>query len=228
MTSLKAEGRQLNDVIAVLDDPISSLDARAMTHVVSMTRRVFEECAQLFILTHNLEFMREMKKWFGKNKFDKKISFLFIETGLIDGERISKIVEMPRLIREYESEYHYLYSLVKLLSESPASAERFAYLMPNAIRKVLDIFLAFKSPGGMGLSEKVDKILRENDALDAGRVKAMEGLAQLESHSESVGDMITFSAYTLEQVSDAAGCLMELIQTLDPEHRKAMDKLCKP
>jgi wobble nucleotide-excising tRNase len=229
VTSLASEGRRSADLIVVLDDPISSLDARAMTHVVSMIRRRFSSLTQLFILTHNLEFMREMKKWLGK-KYEKELAeFLFIETGVgQDGRRSSQIVKMPKLIREYESEYHYLYSLVKQLADNPQDGERYAYLMPNAIRKVLDIFLAFKDPGASGLEPKVDKLIQDNNSLDDARVKAMERLAQLESHSESIGDVITFSAYTLEQVTDAARCLLEVIETVDPKHKQAMDRLCKP
>lgn len=229
VTSLASEGRRTADLIVVLDDPISSLDARAMTHVVSMIRKRFSAVTQLFVLTHNLDFMREMKKWLSKKHEKELAEFLFIETGIgADGKRSSQIIKMPKLIREYESEYHYLYSLVKQLAEKPKESERFAYLMPNAIRKVLDIFLAFKDPGASGLEPKVDKLLQENTSLDAARVKAMERLAQLESHSESIGDVTTFSAYTLEQVADAARCLLDVIELVDPKHRKAMDRLCRP
>lgn len=229
LTALNSEGRRIQDLIIVLDDPISSLDARAMTHVVSMVRRNFANPAQLFILTHNLDFMREMKKWLNKRKEDGVAEFLFVELGIdANGDRSSSLVSMPKLIREYESEYHYLYSLMKGLAENPNDFERFAYLMPNALRKVLDIFLAFKEPGSAGLESKVDKIIAGHEQLDAARVKAMERLAHLESHSESIGDVTTFSAYTLEQVADAAKCLLELIEVVDPQHHRAMARLCRP
>jgi hypothetical protein len=173
--------------------------------------------------------MREMKKWLSKKHEKDLAEFLFIETGIgQDGKRASQIVKMPKLIREYESEYHYLYSLVKQLADDPQGSERFAYLMPNAIRKVLDIFLAFKDPGTSGLEPKVDKLFQENGSLDGARVKGMERLAQLELHSESIGDVTTFSAYTLEQVADAARCLLQVIETVDAKHKQAMDRLCRP
>ncbi len=226
-TALNSEGRKIQDLVIVLDDPISSLDARAMTHVVSIVRQNFANPTQLFIMTHNLDFMREMKKWLQRKSEKDLADFFFVETGISQaGVRTSAIVKMPKLIRDYESEYHYLYSLVKSLSDDPTGFERFAYLMPNAIRKVLDIFLAFKDPGCSGLEPKVDKIIKDYPALDGARVKAMERLAQIESHSESIGDVTTFSAYTLHQVSDAASCLMTLINEVDPIHKKAMDGLC--
>lgn len=227
LTALKSEGKKIQDLVIVLDDPISSLDARAMTHVVSIVRQHLANPTQLFIMTHNLDFMREMKKWLQSRSEKDLADFFFVETGISQaGARTSAIVKMPNLIRDYESEYHYLYSLVKLLSDDPTGCERFAYLMPNAIRKVLDIFLAFKDPGSSGLAPKVDKIIKDYPALDSARVKAMERLAQIESHSESIGDVTTFSAYTLHQVSDAASSLMTLINEVDPIHKKAMDGLC--
>jgi hypothetical protein len=33
--------------------------------------------------------------------------------------------------------------------------------------------------------------------------------------------------YTLEQLADAAACLMHVIEVVDSGHKKAMDKLCK-
>lgn len=135
---------------------------------------------------------------------------------------------MPKLIREYESEYHYLYSLVNKLAQNPKEIEHFVYLMPNAIRKVLEIFLAFKEPGSSGIEPKIDKLIQDNASLDAPRVKAMERLAHIESHSDSIGDTTTFSAYTLEQVADAARCLLGVIETVDPKHKQAMDRLCSP
>lgn len=231
LTALNSHGRKTKDLVIVLDDPISSLDARAMTHVVSTVRQNLANSTQLFVLTHNLDFMRQLKKWlYPKNKEDRDIvaGFFFIETVMLNGHRSSKIVEMPHLIREYDSEYHYLYSLLKSLCDKPNDAEQFAYLMPNAIRKVLEIFLAFKIPGGRGIGDKINTLIRTRSDLDGPRIGAMLELAQIESHADSIGDMVTFSQYTLHQVADAAACLMVLIETLDQEHKTAMDHLCRP
>ena len=229
MVSLSSEGRKISDTIIVIDDPISSLDTRALGHVASIIRRELDQAAQILVLTHNIDFMREVKKWLN-NRFRNKppqANFLFTEHHIShDGKRTTKVVKLPKLIREYESEYHYLYSVVKLIADNPNDFETLAYLMPNAIRKVLDIFLAFKVPGSAGLSSKVDHLIRENEKLDANRVKAMERLAQTESHSENIGDTTSFSAYTLEQISEAACTLRKLIETVDAPHYKAMDKLC--
>lgn len=226
ITSLTAEGRKISDTIVVIDDPISSLDTRAMSHVVGMIRRRFGGPTQLFVLTHNLDFMREMKKWLNPKLRSGEAAFLFIETK-IDGNstRASKLVEMPALIREYESEYHCLFSLVHALAKSPEEAGGFLYLMPNAMRKVLEIFLAFKQPGYSDL-QGLEPILKSHPELDGDKVKAMELLVQAESHSQNIGDSVSFSAYTLEQIADAGKTLLELIRVADGPHFARMTKLC--
>jgi hypothetical protein len=62
--------------------------------------------------------------------------------------------------------------------------------MPNALRKVLDIFLAFKLPGSEGLSNKVDNITNGGYGLDAARICALDRLVQLESHADNLDDVV--------------------------------------
>ncbi len=107
--------------------------------------------------------------------------------------------------------YHYLYSLIEGLAAKPEEFERFQYLMPNAIRKVLEIFLAFKIPGSSGLGDKISQVLRKYEALDEGKIRAVEHLCQLESHSDNIGDTTTFSGFSLEQTQSAAVALLEMI-----------------
>ena len=76
--------------------------------------------------------------------------------------RASSIKILPALIREYESEYHYLFHLVLEFSRSPDGRTGYFYVMPNALRKVLEIFLAFKMPGSEGLSDKVENVAKDS------------------------------------------------------------------
>jgi wobble nucleotide-excising tRNase len=231
ITSLTSEGRKVEDLIVVVDDPISSLDTRAMTYVFALIKSRLDEAAQLFILTHNLDFLRENKKWLNKrfrHETDKTAEFLFVERfSEKDGSIRARIIPLPSLISEYDSEYHYLYSLIHGLIEKPGDFGKFQYLMPNAIRKVLEIFLAFKIPGSAGLGDKVNQVLRKYPDLDDCRVRSMEHLAQLESHSDSIGDTITFSGFTLEQVREGASTLLDMIGIMDESHRADMDRLAR-
>lgn len=229
LIGLNAEDRKIADLIVVIDDPISSLDTRSMTFVFSLIKSRLDKAAQIFILTHNLDFLRENKKWLNKryrHDIIKTAKFLFLEKfSSDDGTIRARIIPLPSLISEYDSEYHYLYSLVHGLAQKPEEFVKFQYLMPNAIRKVLEIFLAFKIPGSSGLGDKINQALRKNSSLDEGKVRAMEHLAHLESHSDNIGDITTFSGFTLEQVREAALTLLEMIQIMDGSHREDMDRL---
>lgn len=233
LANLECEGKKIKDLIVIVDDPISSLDTRAMTYVFALIKSKLANAAQLFILTHNLDFLRENKKWLN-NKYrpregtEKTAEFLFVE-GFNDseGKRRARIVGLPSLISEYDSEYHYLYSLIEGLVQAPEEFIRFQYLMPNAMRKVLEIFLAFKIPGSSGFSDKINQIIARYPALDEGKIRALEQLSHLESHSENIGDVTTFSGFTLEQVTDAAKTLLDMIKVVDDSHGKDMDGLCR-
>ena len=134
---------------------------------------------------------------------------------------------MPKLIRDYESEYHYLFHLALKFAQSPDGHTDYFYLMPNALRKVLEIFLAFKLPGPDGLRSKVDNIASSNHGLDPARIRALDRLVQLESHADNLDDLVTFSSMTMEETKDAADTLMILMETLDKGHYDRLCRICR-
>lgn len=67
LSSIEAEGRKIKDLIVVIDDPVSSLDTKALNYACSLIRSRLGDAAQLFILTHNLQCMNEFRKaWKGR------------------------------------------------------------------------------------------------------------------------------------------------------------------
>jgi len=57
LTQLAAEGRKTQELVLVIDDPISSLDTAARTYAYSLMTRITKKCAQVIVLTHNTSFM---------------------------------------------------------------------------------------------------------------------------------------------------------------------------
>jgi wobble nucleotide-excising tRNase len=168
LARVAAEGRKLKDLIVAVDDPISSLDTKALNYAFSIIKGALSDAAQLIMMTHNLHFMNEAKKWL-KKKTEKEVgkdkataTLLFLDAVQEAGTetRSSSIRIMPALIREYESEYHYLFHMVLEFSRSPYGKTEYFYFMPKALRKVLEIFLAFKLPGSEGLSSKVENVAK--------------------------------------------------------------------
>jgi hypothetical protein len=101
------------------------------------------------------------------------------------------------------------------------------FMMPNVMRRVLDIFLAFKVPGSHPLQQKLELLAKKCPGIDDVRIKALDRLIQVESHSDSLDDLISHSSMTIEETRDANAALLELMAASDADHTKAIRKQCK-
>jgi len=235
LSTLEAEGRSIRDRIVVVDDPISSLDSKALNYACSLLLSRLANAAQVFVLTHNQNCMNEFKKAWGKfhrprnENTPPTASLLFLDVRIPKGQnaRSASIVEMSRLLREYDSEYHYLVDHALKFHSSEDSDYEYAYMMPNVLRRVLDVFLAFRCPGSAGFASKMEQLRKDFAALDGERVAALERLIQLESHSDSIDDLIGFSSMTLEESKAAAAALVNLMEIVDPGHLAGLRRLCR-
>lgn len=139
-----------------IDDPICSLDSNHIFFVFSLIqsevvlRGSFE---QLFISTHNLDFLKYLKRLRGafvnhnqkKQQYDCK--FFMVERHY----RLSKIVSMPEYLREYVTEFNYLFHQIYLCSKIEHVTDAnyaIVYNFGNNARKFLEIFLYYKYPHG--------------------------------------------------------------------------------
>lgn len=234
LSSIESDGKNLKDMIVVVDDPVSSLDTKALNYACALIRSRLATASQVIILTHNLQCMNEFKKaW--KNRArprdgrDPTATFLYLDVQKEgpDGERQSHFMEMSRLLREYDSEYHFLFKHVIDFALSEADYHDHSYMMPNVLRRVLDVFLAFKCPGSSGLPGQLDQLCSDHKDLDRTRLTGLERLAQVESHSDNLDDLLSFSSMTIEETKGAASLLLEVIETVDPNHLKSVKRLCR-
>ncbi|UPJ74103.1 AAA family ATPase [Bradyrhizobium sp. 187] len=235
LSTLEADGRSVKDRIVVVDDPISSLDSRALNYACSLLLSRLGDAAQVFVLTHNQSCMNEFKKSWSRlhrprnaaTPASATLLFLDVKVPKEEGSRSTTIVEMSRLLREYDSEYHYLVDHVLKFHSSEGAEYEYAYMMPNVLRRVLDVFLAFRCPGSAGFASKMEQLRKDHEALDSERVAALERLVQLESHSDSLDDLIGFSSLTLEESRAAAAAVVGLMETVDRNHLAALRRLCR-
>lgn len=147
-----------------IDDPISSLDSN---HIFFMYSLISEKIAlnknfeQLFISTHNLDFLKylkrlrntfieakSMKKWKGNDvllqKEVKKEYFCITRNGLY-----STIIPMPSYMKEYVTEFNYLFNeIYKCANIENATDDNYPsiYNFGNNARKFLEIYLFYKFP----------------------------------------------------------------------------------
>jgi wobble nucleotide-excising tRNase len=231
LSTLEAEGRSIKDLIVIIDDPISSLDTKAMNYACGLVRSRLAEAAQVFVFTHNQHCMNEFKKaWRNLSKADPaKATLLFMDVKVpaATGLRTATIIEMPGQLRGYDSEYHFLCHKMLQFEEAGEAYSEYWFMMPNVIRRVLEIFLAFKEPGSHSILQKLDAMAKKLRDFDKVRITALERLTQVESHSDSLEDLIAHSSMTIEETRDANAALLALMEAADNDHVKAIRVQCR-
>jgi wobble nucleotide-excising tRNase len=231
MSMLEAEDRTISNLIVVIDDPVSSLDTKAMNYACALIRNRLANASQLIVLTHNQHCMNEFKKfwkgWARAATATASLKFIDVSIPASSMARRSVIVDLPKHLREYESEYHYLFEKVIAFEAVGNGHFDYTFMMPNVMRRVLEVFLAFKIPHSGNLSDKLKMICERYSNLDQDRLHALERLSQVESHSDNLDDLLGQSAQTVEESRDANAALIHLMETVDAPHLSDLRKYCR-
>lgn len=162
LEDISAQGKEL---IIFIDDPISSLDSNHVFFVYSLIESEIasplkdssgnlikannenQYCYhQLFLSTHNLEFLKYLKRLSGAQSKSR------CEQYMIVAESSGSVVrQMPPYLRQYMTEFNYLFAeICKCAVEGNAVAEPHCfYNFGNNLRKFLEAFLYFKYPFAM-------------------------------------------------------------------------------
>ncbi len=227
MTQLAAEGRKVEDLVLIIDDPISSLDTAARTYAYSLMTRMTKKCAQVIVLTHNTSFMNMVKREFQnlqrRDEGKQVIALLSLDCRSSgDGsDRATTLAHMHELLVKYDSEYRYLFSVVKDAAQNKSTD--YLFLLPNATRKLLEIFSTFCSPGQ---SSFTGALMDHQDAVkDKLDVRALERLVQIESHGTIEG-LGSLPDLTLEEALRAAEAGINFIKEFGKDHYKKMVQAC--
>ena len=162
---------QMQETIVFIDDPISSLDTNHISQVYSLINTYFfrknvdEDNAdkvvncfkQLFISTHNFEFFSFLRDSTQLKKKKRKTNQTTGEKedvpnfGLYQIQKIdtdnSVLKGLNKSLKRYKSEYIYLFSLIyKYKQEIENGGEVYDILIPNALRRFLEIYTLMKIP----------------------------------------------------------------------------------
>ena len=227
LKTLSDDSFDIKNSIIVIDDPVSSLDANSMYSAFGFMKERTKEAKQLFILTHNFSFFRLVRGWFfnqpGQRKKDlnkQPSRFYMVEANVKDGKRTASINDLDRLLKNYESEYHYLFKRVYEevnRKTSPDSIESY-YGLPNIGRRLLEAFLTFKLP-----NYEAGKLEKKLDDIDFDPTKKSRVLRFLHVHSHF--DQVVPPEHDLSVLSETPeilGDLMALIKAVDKEHFDGM------
>jgi len=237
-----------NQPIIWIDDPISSLDANHIFFVYSLinaeivTPEKYEDGSeikerdrfkQLFISTHNLDFLKYLKRLPGALNKSKSQYFIITRT-----EQVSNITLMPRYLKDYVTEFNFLFhQIYKCANVNIESCEDYDYYynFGNNARKFLEAFLYYKYPNAL---EKDDKLARffGGDALAASltdrinnEYSHLAGIFERSIQPIDVPEMRTVAKFILRKIQekdpDQYAALLQSVGEQDAQQGGAPDAL---
>jgi wobble nucleotide-excising tRNase len=213
ISKIKEDGFDLKDSVIVIDDPVSSLDSNAIFQAFSFLREATKDAEQLFILTHHFDFFRQVKNWFRYSKGE----FFMLVCKDDGGIRESHLTKIDKLLVEYESEYHFLFSVLYRFSEKKETDLEQMYSMPNVARKFLESFLAFRVP----ILEKPEPNIRyrlKEIVFDETKKTRINRFVETHSHPRYESGIQDFDMTILSETPAIIADLMELVKTEDEKH----------
>jgi wobble nucleotide-excising tRNase len=231
LKSLKGTDFNLETGVVVIDDPVSSLDANSLFSAFAFMKQRTATAGQLFVLTHNFTFFRQVRNWYYNLPGQKKSNaaarparFYMLATEFVAGKRTAKLDLLDPFLHQYESEYHYLFKRVHEEAQKPAVQGLEAYYaIPNIARRLLEAFLAFRVPDKPGdLFQKLESI--PYDAAKKTRILRF-------LHTYSHFDQVAEPDHDPSMLSETPAILQDvlaLIRYCDAAHFKSMTELVSP
>lgn len=144
-----------------IDDPISSLDGNHIFFVYSLLNAEIVSDGrfeQLFVSTHNLEFLKYLKRLNGKflDTDGKKKDYQKGYFVVVRQDKTSTIGMMPKYLKEYVTEFNYLFHEIhKCAAIDSIDDTNYTtfYNFGNNARKFFEVYLYYKYPD-QGMSEE--------------------------------------------------------------------------
>lgn len=207
------------DGIIVVDDPISSLDSNSLYQAFSFLKNAVKDSEQVFILTHSFDFLKLLINWRkGADRQKKMTGHYMIKNNFPSDARCAYIGKMDRELCEYESEYHYLFKLLKQLRDEQDDSIAKAYPVPNIARKVWDTFLMFSVPNGKSTYEKMDELKEAGH--DEQKLDAIYKFTNDQSHITGSG----FDPALVPETKKVVEELFEMMKAISPDHFRIIDQ----
>lgn len=233
LKSLEDNSFDLENGIVVIDDPVSSLDENALYCAFGFMKSRIQNAKQIFVLTHNFTFFRQVKNWFdyinktrnspiASEQYKKSVGFYMLKNKITEQGRSAYLCQLDDLLRKYESEYHYLFKLVLQASQDNDDQPMAHYYpLPNISRRLLEAVLAFKQPGKTGeLFQQIKDIAfdetKKTRILRFTNTYSHHGLMAEPAHDLSI----------LAETPDVMRDVLALVEHLDQLHFESMKQLC--
>ncbi|WP_253190060.1 AAA family ATPase [Paraburkholderia phenazinium] len=236
----ESKGKEL---IIYIDDPISSLDGNHIFFMFSLIESLIAKpiknadgsnvyrYKQLFISTHNLDFLKYLKRLSipkkkipageGKTKsVDDHEHFMIERNGAS-----SNILLMPSYLKDYITEFHYLFHQIYKCKDQAAAADSHEpfFGFGNNLRKFLEAFLFFKYPYHDDRNDAFERIKKFFGEEEDAAVALVNRLNNEFSHLESAPDR-GFKPVEIPEIAKVANYVLDKIYAADKVQYNALLK----
>lgn len=216
--------------IVVIDDPSSSLDREALFATHQWLFDTLEKFGQYIVLTHDFGLLRlfllSHKGMWGKSMklirnqdagelLFPRVAFLEVYASSADGERTSKVGALPEVLVKNTSEYAYLFSMVMAGVLDSEDHDRL-FLLPNAARRVLEIFASYKAPHRTDFAQQLEVLVQ---AQPGEPYRDVFGFCNKHSHGEGSESVDVLDARAVH--GQIRRC-MQFLRDSDPTHFERM------
>jgi wobble nucleotide-excising tRNase len=218
LVQMKDQDFDLAEGVVVIDDPISSLDSGAIYQAFSFLKNDAQGAKQLFILTHNHEFLRLAINWFQNlpKPLRKQCSYSMVLCSETAGGRSARLAPLDPLLIEHATEYHYLFKVLHTFQSDGTIMS--CYHIPNVARKVLETFLDFHVPSNKSLYLKLDET-----NFDPHKKTAIYKFTNDLSHFTGKG----FDPALVAETQKNVAYLLEMIKDVAPLHYAGLKTLAE-
>lgn len=231
ITKLKENGNNIKDTIVVVDDPVSSFDSNHLFHAYSFLKTQCIDAKQLFVLTHNFTYFKLVRDWFtttNRNRTKKNppkppVAFFYRLDAPPGSPRHSLLVDADESLKNYGSEYHYIFRKLYTYRAKTTLDRDEAFLTANLARKLLESFFTFKFPRGRN---------DVNQLMDAGLEGCIITTAELKEkiyrfiNKYSHSDVIEITEESAENLAgESHSVLNNIFQWIEEVDKKHFDEM---
>lgn len=220
------------ELVIYIDDPISSLDSNHIFFMYSVIETLIAKpgknldgsnlfrYGQLFISTHNLDFLKYLKKLSAPNgKQGGTAHFLVEKNG-----KPSTISAMPDYLRKYVTEFNYLFHQIYKCKDAElaeSSPEPF-FAFGNNLRKFMEAYLFYKFPcqdDANNSHERMQKFFGDDDIA----IALINRLSNELSHLEEIFDR-SMKPVEIPEIPKLANFVLDRMYKADKEQYNSLLK----
>lgn len=206
-----------DNLILWIDDPISSLDNNQIFFTFGAIDKIIIEHKynQIFISTHNLDFLKYLKRL--KNE-KAKVEYFLVEREVKQDRITSKIRKMPSYLKEYVTEFHYLFNEIYKVANSQEccllNTYNQLYNIPNIMRKFLEYYLFYRYPDNKEPLKNLEKIF------DIEESRSINRIINENSHLTFIDR--GWKPFEIPEIQAVARIILEKIKEKDEEQYNAL------